>query len=168
MTGLRATTGFGTAIFLILALLGAVLGAGLSFGLGGCGSEPAAVEKEPAYGTMSAEEIMAHLNAVEGELGQPVEGQLKGEVMATAASPDGEESWMLLRVDSFRPMGVRDGSPQGSVNVPAGSEVSIRYRETAETEPFSPGDVLSIHIRIVKSKNGPMLVAMDWYVIQKG
>lgn len=32
-------------------------------------------------------------------------------------------------------------------------------------EPFSMGDILSIHIRIMKSKDGPVLVARDWNVI---
>lgn len=163
MNGLRARVSPIVTILVTLAFLGVYLG----LSLGGCGSEQdtAGPEEDAANSEIAAEEIKAHPNVIEGELGQPVEAQLQGEVMATAASLDKEESWMLLRVDTFRLMGVPEEARDSTINIPAGTEVSVRYRETAETEPFSPGDILSIHIRITKSKDGPVLIAMDWHVI---
>jgi len=100
--------------------------------------------------------VNMHRNVVEGEIARPVEAEVKGEVVATAGS--GEEGWMLLQVGSFRVL----GQAENPINIPNGTEVSIRYRNGADGELFEAGKFLSIRLRVMKSRDGPVPLAMEW------
>ncbi len=128
----------------------------LSLALISCGSaDTEQSEARPPTQEENAEDlgrIMAHRNQLEGDLNEPVDAVIKGEV--TAFADAGEETWILLRVVDFRCSNI----PPGTINAAPGSELAIRLRKTEESGSIATGDSLEINAMVSKSKEGPVII----------
>jgi hypothetical protein len=104
--------------------------------------------------------IMAHRNQLEGELNEPVDAVITGDV--TAVADTGEETWLLVTVVDFRTTRV----PQGTLKSAPGSELSIRIRKTEESGSIAAGDSLEINAMVSKSMEGPVIIGRAFRAVQ--
>jgi hypothetical protein len=147
----------------LLAAAFAVLIATMAFFLLSCGSDET---QEPPQQQVSQEEnaqelgrIMGYRNQIEGELNEPVEALIAGDV--TAVADAGEETWLLVKVADFRCTSV----PQDTLQATPGSELSVRLRETEELGPLSAGDSVEINAIVSKSMEGPVIIGRAYIVV---
>ncbi len=132
-----------------------------------CGSESTEEAGGEAARPLTQEEnaqslgrIMGHRNQLEGELDEPVDVVISGDIMSMADA--GEESWLLIRVVAFRPMSV----PQEALQAAPGSELVVRLRKTGEDGTLSAGDSVEINARVSKSLEGPVIIGRAYRVIR--
>ncbi|NPV60686.1 MAG: hypothetical protein HPY75_13645 [Actinobacteria bacterium] len=122
-----------------------------------CGSKDAneASEANPPSQEENAQSlgrIMAHRNQLEGELNEPVEAVIMGDIVAVAEA--GEETWALVKVADFRTTSV----PQGTLKAAPGSELSVRLRIKQGEQPPSVGAKAEINALVSKSMEGPVII----------
>ncbi|MBC7229608.1 MAG: hypothetical protein H5T74_04345 [Actinobacteria bacterium] len=147
-----------TAVF-FLALILIVSAAAASCS---SGSEKAAEKEEPVSQVENAQvlgRIMAHRNQLEGEIGEPVEAVISGDITALAEA--GEETWALVRVADFRTTSV----PQGTLKATPGSELSVRLRVTEGAPPLATGARAEINALVSKSKEGPVIIGRAYRIL---
>lgn len=100
--------------------------------------------------------IVGHRNNLEGELEEPVEGTLYGEV--TSLADAGDEIWLLLKVTDLR---CTSPSPD-ALKAQPGSELSVRLLKSEEASRLAVGDSLEINVIISKGMEGPVIVGRDF------
>ena len=148
--------GIGYRYFLILgSLLFLFLMAFISFlSCGGSTSQ----EQETVHAVSQGQNadnlgrIMGHRNQIEGEVNEPVDASITGEV--TMVADGGEETWVMLKVQDFRCV---DASGS-DLSMTPGSEVSVRLRKDEGDERLAPGEMVQINARISKSMEGPVII----------
>ncbi|MDY6793936.1 MAG: hypothetical protein SWK76_01445 [Actinomycetota bacterium] len=96
--------------------------------------------------------IMGHRNQIEGEVNEPVDASITGEVAMIADG--GEDTWMMLKVQDFHCV---DASGSGLSMTP-GSEVSVKLRKDEGDGQLAPGEMVQINARISKSMEGPVII----------
>jgi len=141
----------GIAAAVCLILLATMALAALSCGSG----EAQQPEEQPVSQEENAQslgQIMGYRNQVEGELNEPVDAVITGEV--TRSADAGEEIFLMLRVSDLRCLSV----PQDTLKVSPGSEVSIRLRKDEDSGSITQGEFLEIDARIAKSAEGPVII----------
>ena len=140
-----------TSLLLLLVLL---LSTSLS-----CGSSNQEAAEQQASQEENAQalgQMMAYRNPVEGELNEPVDAVIKGEVTEMAEVE--EELWLMLEVQDFRCLGV----PAGSLTMAPDSEACIRMYIPEEAEPIQIGDVVEMNVMVAKSTEGPVILGMNY------
>lgn len=103
--------------------------------------------------------IMGHLNHLEGELAEPVEAVLYGEVVSLADA--GGEIWILLRVADLR---CTSASPD-ALKAPQGSELSVRLPRSEEASRLAVGASLEINALISRGVEGPVIIGRAFHVL---
>lgn len=129
-----------------------------------CGSDET---KKPEVNPPSQEQnaqslgrIMGHRNQLEGELNEPVDAVIAGDVTAVAES--GEETWVLVKVVDFRV----EGAQPDALKASPGSELSVRLRVAGGAEAPAAGDSVEINAMISKSLEGPVIIGRAFRVIE--
>ena len=152
-----------TAARALLVASLAILIAMMAFFLLSCGSDET---QEPPQQQASQEDnaqelgrIMGYRNHIEGELNEPVDVVIAGDV--TAVADAGEETWLLVKVADFRCTSV----PEDTLRVTPGGELSVRLRETEELGPLSAGDSVEINAVVSKSMEGPTIIGRAYNVV---
>jgi len=143
-----------------LAMMSLLLLATLSLSTSlSCGSSNQGVAEQQASQEENAQalgQMMAYRNPVEGELNEPVDAVIKGEVTEMAEVE--EELWLMLKVQDFRCLGV----PAGSLTMAPDSEACIRMYIPEEAEPIQIGDVVEMNVMVAKSTEGPVILGMNY------
>ena len=103
--------------------------------------------------------IMAHRNQLQGELNEPVDAVITGDVSAMAEA--GEETWALIKVAGIRCTSV----PEDTLKAAPGSELSVRLRMTEGAPRLAVGDKVEINARISKSTEGPVIIGRAYRVL---
>jgi hypothetical protein len=151
-----------TAGVLFVAAFAIFIAISMFFSLS-CGSSE---EQETTQQQVSQEEntqelgrIMGFRNHLTGELNEPVEVIIAGDI--TGAADAGEETWLLVKVADFRCTSV----PPDALQVTAGSELSVRLRENEELGVLSAGDSVEINAVVSKSTEGPVIIGRTYIVL---
>lgn len=139
----------------------------VSCGSGKEGSEP---EQGPETENKQASEgqadnakelgtLRVFVNRLEGELNEPVDAQIRGEV--TRMAEDERELWVLVKVSEFNVMGPK----QGSLKAAPGSELCIRLRVKEGEQKPPVGDRIEVNAMVSKSLEGPVIIGRMFKVL---
>lgn len=150
---LHLLTSFTVVLMLVVSVVAVSCGSG---GSEATGEAQTASQEENAQ---NLGRIMAHRNQLEGELNEPVDAVISGDI--TAAAEAGEETWILVRVADFRTTSV----PQGTLKAAPGSELSVRLRIVEGQEQPAVGDRAEINARVSKSAEGPVIIGRAYRVL---
>jgi hypothetical protein len=126
--------------------------------LSSCGSKAKNVVPPPSQEENAAAlgQMMVYRNPVEGNLNEPVDAVITGEVTRTADA--GEETWVMLRVADFRNL----GEPSNPINIALGSEITVRMRKGEGSASPAQGDFLEVNAKIMKSLEGAVIIAATY------
>jgi len=103
--------------------------------------------------------LRVFVNRLEGELNEPVEAQIRGEV--TRLAEGDQELWVLVKVSEFNVMGEK----QGSLTAAPGSELCIRLRKREGEEAPSVGDRIEVNAMVSKSLEGPVIIGRMYKIL---
>lgn len=145
-----------------------ILLAAFAFTCLSCGSDEAneprekkdTQEQSQEENAQSLGRIMSHRNQLEGELNEPIDAVISGDI--TAIAETGEEIWLLIKVVDFRPTSVS----QDALRAMPASELVVRIRITEDAGSLSTGDSVEINAMVSKSLEGPVIIGRAYRVIE--
>lgn len=108
------------------------------------------------FADMPPESIINHKNIIEGDLSSPLEAVVGGMVKDMVYLS--KEIFVLLETDSFN---VPDNI-SNPINIPNGSEITIRCLKSQGPFFFQVGDHVKFSVRIMKGRNGPVIIGINW------
>jgi len=152
----------GVAVFLALSCLLISCDSGSG---GAKDGEPPAVSqgedgaRDPEKNARELGTLRVFVNRLEGELNEPVDAQIRGEV--TRMAQEEKELWLLLKVSEFNVMGPK----QGSLRAAPGSELCIRLRKREGEEAPSVGDRIEVNAMVSKSLEGPVIIGRMYKIL---
>jgi len=125
-----------------------------------CSESTKTVESFGSENTDTADlaRIRAHRNQVKGEINEPIDVRLRGIIAGLANA--GEETWLLLRIQEFQVL----GPSNASVEVPAGTELSVTLRRDPGQDDLRENQSVEITARLMKSKEGPVLAGRSYFL----